>query len=410
MPHSESAVQLLAGPSAVGNENEKGRSTRAPIAPVAAPSTRLVSLDVVRGLTIAFMVLVNNNGDWQYAYGPLKHAAWNGFTATDLVFPSFLFIMGTSLVFSFEARLGRGESRASLLSHTLRRAAVLFLLGLLVNAFPLFHWHTLRMYGVLQRTALCFLLASILYLLDKRVTSKTAVFLAALLGYWVLMRWVTVPGYGLPGRDIPLLDPSRNIVAYFDRLLFPARRLYETVRDPEGLLSTLPALGTVVMGMLTAYWLRAERGPRQKVFGMFIAGVLSLLAGTAWGHSFPINKKLWTSSFVLFAGGWTLLALAFCYWAVEVKGWKRGWTYFSLVFGTNAIVAYVFSELLASALTTVHVSADGQVLDLQRWIFLRYFAELGTAPFASLCYSISFVMVCFVPISVLYHKKIFIKV
>jgi predicted acyltransferase len=367
-------------------------------------SSRLISLDVMRGITIAFMILVNNSGE--HAYWPFRHADWNGWTPTDLVFPTFLFLMGTSLVFSFESRLSRGVSKGKLLAHTVKRFFILFLLGLVVNGFPHFPLHTLRIYGVLQRIAICFLIGSVLYLWDRRPASKIALLVVALLGYWILMRWVPVPGFGLPGRDIPLLDKNANLVAYLDRHIFPGR-LYEGVRDPEGLLSTIPALGTMLMGMLTGIWLRTQRSLSQKFAWMLGAGVLSTLLGELWNPWFPINKKLWTSSYVLFAAGCSLVGLALCYWAVEIKGWKKGWTFFWLVFGTNAISAYVFSELLSSALENTNVAPR---MNLDHFLYLKIFDPIHPPGVGSLIYSICFVLVCWVPVLVLYRKKIFIKV
>jgi predicted acyltransferase len=367
-------------------------------------SSRLISLDVMRGITIAFMILVNNSGE--HAYWPFRHAAWNGWTPTDLVFPTFLFIMGTSLVFSFESRLSRGVSKGTLLAHTFKRFLILFLLGLVVNGFPHFPLHTLRIYGVLQRIAICFLIGSILYLWDRRPTSKIVLLVAALLGYWILMRWVPVPGFGLPGRDIPLLDKDANLVAYLDRHIFPGR-LYEGTRDPEGLLSTIPALGTMLMGMLTGMWLRTQRTLSQKFAWMLGAGIVSILLGELWNPWFPINKKLWTSSYVLFAAGCSLVGVALCYWAVEIKGWKKGWTFPWLVFGMNAISAYVFSELLSSTLESVNV---GPNMNLDHSLYLKIFDPIHPPGVGSLIYSICFVLVCWLPVLVLYRKKIFIKV
>jgi predicted acyltransferase len=367
-------------------------------------STRLVSLDVLRGVTIAFMILVNNSN--QYAYWPLHHSDWNGWTPTDLVFPTFLFLVGASLVFSFESRLSKGVSKTILLTHTVRRFAILFLLGLVVNGFPYFHLGTLRIYGVLQRIAICFLLASLLYLWDRGATSKIFLAAGALIGYWLLMRWVVVPGYGLPGRDIPLLDKDANLVAYFDRRIFPGR-LYEGVRDPEGLLSTLPALATTLLGMLTAMWLRTTQDQLRKCWGMLIAGVVLLCTGELWNIWFPINKKLWTSSFVLLTAGVALVLWAICYWAVEIKGWKRGWTYPWLVFGMNPITAYVFSELLASALWAIHIHGN---LSLESFCYSSLFAPIHPSSVAALVYALSFVLVCWLPVLVLYRRQIFIKV
>jgi predicted acyltransferase len=372
---------------------------------IAGTQTRLVSLDVLRGITIAFMILVNNNGDERHAYWPLKHAHWNGWTPTDLVFPTFLFVAGLSLVFSFESRLSKGVSKSSLFFHAFKRSVILFLLGLVVNGFPFFHLSTLRIYGVLQRFAVCLLIVSALHLWNRGVKSKIAVLVFALLSYWIIMRWVPVPGYGLPTRDIPLLDRDANWVAYIDRHIFPGR-LYEGTRDPEGLLSNLPALGTALLGMLTGIWLRTQKSVRTKFFGLFAAAIAGLLLGKLWGHWFPINKKLWTSSYVLFAAGWSLLGLSLCYWAIEIKQWKRGWTFPWLVFGSNAIAAYVFSELLAPALGAVSIGHKS----VHAIVYQNVFARVPDPALGSLLYSLSFVAVCFVPVLVLYRKKIFIKI
>ncbi|MHB2009513.1 MAG: acyltransferase family protein [Acidobacteriaceae bacterium] len=371
------------------------------------PTNRLVSLDVIRGITIAFMILVNNGK--VYPYPALEHSVWNGWTPTDLVFPTFLFLVGITIVFSFESRLSKGLSKSSLLFHTFRRALILFLLGLVVNGFPYFPLGTLRIYGVLQRIALCFLISSILYLLDRRAGSKVVIVVVVLIGYWILMRWVPVPGFGLPGRDIPLFDPTRNLAAYIDQHIFPGR-LYGGLRDPEGLLSTLPALGTTLLGMLTGMWLRSKRSPALKAWGMLVAGVFGISLGLLWGRWFPINKNLWTSSYVLFAAGCSLVALAICYWAVDIKNWKNGWTYVWLVFGTNAITAYVFSELLATTLSKIHIHIGAAKVSLSSYVFLKCFMEIPSHHLASLGYSIFFVVVCFVPTFLLYRKKIFLKV
>ncbi len=376
----------------------------------AGVQTRLISLDVLRGITIAFMILVNNNGDERFAYWPLKHALWNGWTPTDLVFPTFLFVAGVSLVFSFESRLAKGASKGSLLLHALRRSIILFALGLVVNGFPFFHLSTLRIYGVLQRFAVCLFIASAIYLYSKgksKVATLVTVLVAALIGYWIIMRWIPVPGYGLPTRDIPLLDKDANWVAYLDRHIFPGR-LYEGTRDPEGLLSDLPALGTALLGMLTAIWLRAKKSTQTKFLGLFAAAIAGLILGKIWGHWFPINKKLWTSSYVLFAAGWSLLGLSICYWLIEIKKWSRGWTFPWVVFGSNAIAVYVFSELLPALFYDVHVGSNHHTLG--QIIYAHAFGLVPDKAFGSLLYSLCYVAVCFIPALILYRKKIFIKI
>ncbi len=376
---------------------------------ISAPAaSRLVSVDVLRGITIAFMILVNN-GIRNYAYPPLEHSVWNGWTPTDLIFPTFLFVVGITIVLSFEGRLQRGASRAILLWHTFRRAIILFALGLLVHGFPDYPLATMRIYGVLQRIAICFFIAAALYLWDRRPASKIVIIVAALVGYWILMRWVPVPDYGLPGRDIPFLDPNRNLAAWLDRHIFPGR-LYEITRDPEGLLSTVPAVATTLLGMLTGMWLRSARSRRSKAAGMLIAGIVGLLLGFLWGHWFPINKKLWTSSYVLMSAGWTLIGLSLCYWAIDVKNWKKGWTYVWVVFGMNAITAYVFAELLSATLSAIHVSWRGKIVSLTDYLFDAVFSRLPDVHLASLAYSLSIVCVCFLFAFLLYRKKIFLKV
>ncbi|ACO32818.1 MULTISPECIES: heparan-alpha-glucosaminide N-acetyltransferase domain-containing protein [Acidobacterium] len=366
---------------------------------------RMVSIDLLRGITIAFMILVNNNGDEAHAFWALKHAQWNGFTPTDLVFPTFIFVVGISLVFSTEARLRRGQSRLLIAAHALRRSVILFLLGLVVNGFPYFHFGTLRIYGVLQRIAICYLFGSLLYLLSRRVWLQALLFTTALVGYWALMRWVPVPGYGLPGRDIPFLDPNANLVAWLDRLLLPGR-LYAGTRDPEGLLSTIPAMGTLLLGMMTAGWLRSAAAPRRKLMLLLAAAGIALTAGALWGLEFPINKRVWTSSYVLYAGGWSLLAFALCFWMTEVRKHRNG-LYLWLAFGMNPITAYMFAELLQSTLSAIYLNHH---LTMQRWLYLRILVVLPWPAWASLLYSVAFVFVCLIPIALMYRKRIFLRI
>ncbi len=376
---------------------------------ITKPSQRLVFLDVVRGLTVAFMILVNNNGSEQLAYWPLKHSAWNGFTPTDLVFPTFLFLVGIAIVFSTASRIARGETKKVLVMHAFRRAVLIFIISLIVHGFPDYPVATMRVYGVLQRIAICYLLATLLYLWDRRVVTLLIASVVCLLGYWVLIRWVPVPGFGMPGRDIPFLDRYMNLDAFIDRKLFPAR-LDEGVFDPEGLLSTIPALATCLFGVLTGLWLRTEKGMMTKATGMLAASIAGLTLGSIWGIWFPINKRMWTSSYVLFAAGWTLLALAICHFVIEIKKNGGAWTYPWKVFGSNAIFSYALSELLASTLEHIHFIENGHAVPLNELIYLIVFSPIVSPSFGSLLYSMCFVLVCFVPALVLYRKRIFIKV
>lgn len=379
---------------------------------------RLVSLDALRGLTIGFMIMVNNNGG-PGAWPQMQHSAWNGMTATDLVFPTFLFVVGVSIAFAFEARLARGATRAHLARHTVIRAGVLVLLGIVVNSFPSFHLEHMRFYGVLQRIGLCYLAVGLFYLWDRRVSSKVIALGIVLVGYWILLRWVPVPGAGLPGRDIAFLDHNQNIVAWLDRHLMPGH-LYEdwplhTPRDPEGLLSTFPAIGTTLIGLLTGMTLRKRRSEQWKTACLVAGAALCLALGYFWSLWFPINKKLWTSSYVLVAAGWSLTAFAVFYWAIEQKGWFRqgrskGAIWPLLVFGSNAITAYMISELLPGVLELFRFHWDGLQMNLIGWSQLRIFSRITDPGWAAFAYCICYTAVCFLPVWALYRNKVFLKI
>jgi predicted acyltransferase len=384
--------------------------------PVAAK--RLVSLDVLRGVTIAFMIMVNNNGG-RGSWHEMNHAAWNGFTATDLVFPTFLFVVGVSIVFAFQARLARGVTRAQLAGHTAIRAGVLILFGIVVNSFPSFHWEHMRFYGVLQRIAICYLIVGLFYLFDERVSTKIAALAVALIGYWILVQWVPVPGAGMPGRDVPLLDKNQNIVAWADRQLMPGH-LYEDspdhdARDPEGLLSDLPALGTALLGLLTGLWLRTQRSVKAKALGLAAGAIGCLALGYLWSIWLPLNKKMWTSSYVLVAAGWSLVAFALFYWAIEFKGWcRKGWSkglvWPWLVFGSNAIAAYMISELIGSAIEMIQFTAGGHETNPLAYVHMHLLRHIPDPGWRAFSYSVSYTFLCFIPVWLLYRKKIFLKV
>ena len=388
-------------------------STAPAPASVVAPVKRLLSLDVLRGITIAFMIMVNNNGgpgSWPF----MNHAQWNGLTPTDLVFPTFIFVVGVSVVFAFDARLSRGADRGQLARHTVQRALILVVFGIIVNSFPQFALAHMRFYGVLQRIAVCYLVVGLFYLYDQRISTKVAALVAALVGYWILVRWVPIPGVGVPGRDVPFMDMTQNLVSWIDRHVFPYHLYLEpplhNVRDPEGLLSDLPAIGTALIGILTGLWLRSKRSVPAKAGGLAGASILSLALGYLWSLEFPLNKNMWTSSFVLVAAGYSLALFAFTYWAIEQRGWRTGWTWPWLVFGSNAIAAYMFSELLPSALWSIRFHAAGHPTDAMSWAFLHTFEHIPNRGWAAFAYSVTFTAICFVPVWILYRKKIFLKV
>jgi len=371
---------------------------------------RLMSLDLFRGVTIAAMILVNDAGDEPSAYWPLRHAHWNGWTPTDLVFPFFLFIVGVAMAFSFRSRLDRGESRSHLLQHVLWRGLVLFAIGVFLHGFPNhYHLATWRVYGVLQRIAICYVITAVLELWTGwRV--QLAVAVACLVGYWILMRYIPVPGFGIPTHDIPFLDPDRNIVAWLDRKLLMGH-LYEGTRDPEGVLSNIPAVATCLLGLLTGKWMKSSYSPRFKTVAMVVAGVCAIVIGRTMHLWFPINKKLWTSSFVIFTAGLALVFLAAFYWVSDVKQYRGLWTRAILVFGTNAIAAYIFSEALAATMSSFAVTqANGVVVSVQDYVYSHWFAPFASPANASLLYALAYVALCWVVMAVLYRKGITIKV
>jgi predicted acyltransferase len=387
-------------------------STAVQQVPVSRPqsplsSSRLYSLDVFRGATIAAMILVNNPGT-DSAYAPLNHAAWNGWTPTDLIFPFFLFIVGVSLTLSFRSRIERGESKRDLLLHSVRRSAVIFLIGLFLNGFPYFHLATWRVAGVLQRIALAYLAAAVitLYVGARGIIVWTS---ALLVGYWVAMRFIPVPGLGLPGTDMPINDPNANLGWYIDKLYLPGA-MYEKTRDPEGILSTFPAIATALIGVLTGQWLRKSKSSANTVLSLLVFGVLGVIAGQVWHLWFPINKKLWTSSFVLFTAGCALVALAACYWVCDVKLRRGVWTTPFTVFGTNAIAAYALADIVSSLLVNLHVALGRRTIPLHDYLYRTLFGGISSKPLGSLLYSLAFVIVCWLPIYAMYRKKVFLKV
>jgi predicted acyltransferase len=380
---------------------------------------RLLSIDVLRGLTIAFMILVND----QLGPAPfhqLSHAVWNGFTATDLVFPTFLFLVGLTTVLSTSARLARGASRKEIFLHTLRRALLLIVFGFVVNNFPLFHMATARYYGVLPRIAICYFVVATLYLMSPKWQSKAVIAVACLLIYWVLMRFVSIPGIGIPTHDVAMNAKDANLAAWLDRQIFRAPHLYEHTRDPEGLLSTLPAISTALFGLLTGIWLRTNRTTGRKASMLAVAGVVLVCLGLAWNPFFPIAKKLWTSSFTLLAGGLSMLLLAASIYVVDTArvGRRKAETNSPesldhpliykpfLVFGTNAILAYLISELGDGVVRSIHfATGNGKVA--------AFHAISNVIPqpwWASLMYSVIYTALCWLLVVPFYRKKIFLRI
>lgn len=365
-------------------------------------SGRLVSLDAFRGLTIAGMILVNNPGSWSYVYAPLGHAPWHGWTPTDLIFPYFLFIVGVAIPFSFARRLASGASRADLMGHVARRALVLIALGIAMRAVPDFDFGSMRLYGVLQRIGLVYFAAAAAYLfLDGKGRALAAV--ALLFGYWALMSWVPVPGYG-PGD----LSPEGNLAAWIDRLVLPGR-LWQGNWDPEGLLSTLPAIVSSLLGIATGEWLRSGRDGSSVTRGLLAAGLVGTVVGLAWGVVFPINKNLWTSSYVVFTTGTALLVLAALYWLIDVRGLRGAWEKWMVVYGMNAITVFVASGMLSKTLARVRLEG-GEGPSLYGWIYENGFRSWAGDYNGSLAFALAYVAFWLAMMWILHARRIYVKI
>lgn len=434
---------------------------------------RLVSLDVFRGMTIAGMILVNNPGSWSAIYGPLKHAEWHGITPTDYIFPFFLFIVGAAIPIAMSKRIVEGITRRTYWK-ILQRSATIFAAGIALSAVPFFQmtrtgipavakwiamfamvaamfflflrkfkiafgllgiwlvvvagsyfagyeiaWYdvsTMRIPGVLQRIAVCYLIAAWIFLkTDWRSQAMIAVGL--LLLYWLLMAAVPVPGCDVTTID----DKACNLAAWIDRTILTEAHIWRSAKvfDPEGILSTLPAIATTLSGILAGTWLlkKPQENPGSeaefrlnKVAGMFFFGTIFLALGWTWSLVFPLNKSLWTSSYVVYTTGLALLTLAACYWLIDVKGWKK-WSRPFVVFGVNALALFIFSGFMARMLGIAKVTAaDGKDISLQQWIFNSFFLS-GAAPMnAALAYAVCFILFWYFLMWLLYRRLIFIKV
>jgi predicted acyltransferase len=370
-----------------------------------ASPQRLLSLDVFRGITVAAMILVNNPGDWAHIYPPLEHAAWNGCTPTDLIFPFFLFIVGVSIVYALSSRKSAVEEHPAVMRKVFKRSLILFGLGLLLSLFPRFDFGTVRIMGVLQRIALVFLFCSLIFL---KTTVRTQLWLLAglLVGYWLLMTLVPVPGVGYAN-----LEPTTNLGAWLDRTILTEPHLWKTskVWDPEGLLGTIPAVGTGLVGMLTGIWLRKPNEPGNKIAWLLVLGNAAILAGMVWDGWFPINKALWTSSYVLFTGGLAMNGLAMCYWLIDVQGYRR-WTKPFVVFGVNAITVFFLSGLIPRIMNLILVDLNGEKVGLKTWLYETFFTPYFSPINASLAGALTFVLIWLVILWMMYNKRIIIKV
>ena len=399
------------------------------------PKERLQSLDVFRGLTIAGMLLVNNPGTWGAIYPPLEHATWNGWTPTDLIFPFFLFIAGVTTHLSLTARRARGDDEAAIRRQIVRRGLLIFLLGFLVNGFPYFTWGDVagiadptfiqrvvdrlyhwRIMGVLQRIGLAYMMGGLLSQ-GRTVKQQVAIVAALLYGYWFAMTLLPVPDSGAMGLLV-LGDGPRTMAAWWDRLLLDWTRfglgnhlwVSSQTWDPEGIFSTIPAIGTAMLGNLAGQWLSVRRPLAERLNGMFAVGAVGMMAGLMWNWSFPINKSLWTSSYVVFAAGMATVAIAAIMWIVDVQH-IRGWSKPFVVYGMNPMVAFVGSGVMARCIYSIFtVNYDGKKISLEAAIYRSLFASWLEPVNASLAFAITFVSFWFLILYVLYRKRIFFKV
>lgn len=362
---------------------------------------RLVSLDAFRGLTIAAMILVNNPGSWDHVYAPLLHAEWHGWTPTDLVYPFFLFIVGVAMVFSFAKQLP-SKSKPEVYRRVLKRAVIIFLLGLFLNLLPNFDFATLRVAGVLQRIAIVYGVAA-LVALNTGVIGQAITAVGLLLGYWIALMWIPVPGHGAG-----VLTPESNLAAYIDGLLLPGR-MWQGTWDPEGILSTIPAVSTTLFGVLAGHWLRSGKDRRVIAPAMLLVGLAMIVAGLVFDNWFPINKNLWTSSFVVFTAGAAQVGLTICYWLCDVQGYRK-WFFPAIVFGANPITVYVLSGMLGDIISAWPIGSGDQGMSLQQWILANVFLPWTSSMNASLAYAICFLLFWFIIMSLFYRFRIFIKI
>jgi len=363
---------------------------------------RLVSLDVFRGVTMAAMVIVNNPGDGTHVYWPLEHATWDGWTPTDLIFPFFLFIVGVAITLS---------RKSAAWSAILRRGALIVGIGWILALFPHFdlaHW---RLPGVLPRIGVCYLAAAALYKLSAGRRSQAGLLTAtavALCGaYWFWMTHVPTPA-GLTGD----LSPDGNWGAHIDRAVFGTSHLWSVSEtwDPEGILSTIPATATTLLGVVTGLWIGSTAAPEHKTRGLLTAAAAGIAIGYAWHPFFPINKNLWTSSYVFFTAGAACLLLALCYWVIDVRGWRR-WTVPFVILGTNAIALFAASALLVNTLVFIKVgSVDGEPLSLWSYLYAIGFEPFFDPYVASLLFAFAHLAVLFMLLAWMYRSRVFLRV
>jgi len=382
---------------------------------------RLQALDVFRGMTIAGMVLVNNPGSWSFVYPPLDHAEWNGWTPTDLIFPFFLFIVGVAMTYSFATILETGQKPKGIYGKIARRALILIGLGIFLALIPInfssdYNWFrdtflNVRLPGVLQRIGAAYFCASLI-VLNCRPRQQVYWAVGLLVCYWAIMKLLpfTVIQEGVAVTYVGELTKEINFAAYVDNILFHGHTWQigkYLHRDPEGLLSTVPAIATVLCGVFTGYWLKSGRPSFEMLTGLFVAGISGLVLGNILDYGFPINKWLWSPAYVVFMGGMALLFLAMCIYLIDVKQ-QRWWIKPFVIFGLNPIALYVLSGIVARVMLLIKVTAEN--ISLKEWLYRNLFASgLGDWN-GSLGFAVAYIVFWLGIMAILYKKQIFIKI
>ena len=356
---------------------------------------RLTSLDAMRGFTIAAMIVVNFPGDEEHVFAPLKHTIWNGLTPTDLIAPFFLFIVGISIVLAYSKRVE--DPDGDLYKKIVFRSVKIFAVGIFLNLLPDFNFSDLRYTGTLPRIAIVFLVCALLFL---NTTFRQQIWIGAtiLLGYWLAMTLIPTPGYGKV-----MLDPGANLAAWIDSKFLPGK-MWQGTWDPEGILSTFPSIVSGITGLLAGKLLISKRSPEVKVIYLMVVGLASAVAGYIWNLTFPVNENLWTSSFVLITSGFAAMVLGASYYVVDIRGMTWG-TRPGIIFGANAITAYVLADILALIFYRLPLgehSLNGHAVSMLHSMGMSQ--EL-----AGMIYSLFFVCVNFIPVFILYRNRIFIK-
>jgi len=392
---------------------------------------RLIALDVFRGMTVAGMLLVNNPGTWSAIYPPLEHAPWNGWTPTDLIFPFFLFIVGITTELSLRSRRERGDDEGAIVRQVFRRAGLIFLFGLTLSAFPFFTWtpiadmpdatlldrvvhrvEHLRILGVLQRIGIAYFFGALLTLRTSW-RQQLGILAVLLLGYWGLMTLVPVPDTGIAGRFVAD-QPDKLLSAWLDRTVLGLNHLYSGTKtwDPEGLLSTVPAIGTMMLGTFAGRWIGEQQRPlAERLSGLFAVGALLMMLGLIWHWGFPINKSIWSSSYVIFTAGMGAVSLATCVWLIDVCQLRR-WTFPFVIYGTNPMLAFLGSGLMAR-LTVSLLKVDtgnGTRVSIQGWLFDRLYTSWLPPREASFAYALSFVSLWFLILWAAWKRGFVLKV